>query len=258
MGDRAMGVINTPSRRVATMSRELILPELMEPGRKPIGAFDIDRNNQYGRHVVHAFIPTNSLIDVVDGPLIKTGDITVNSYYAHFSGGENILDYSKPLVPLDEISVLAKIRRDPTAYGTHGILSDKDRRDWGSAKGFNLCTVFGGTGITMKINSAEVSTHGLSSLDKTEWYHVAGVWKKGQHQDLYINSVKMSLYSTGISDSFEKSPYNARIGSYYTHTFTNSFFGDIEYVIVLNLSLSEIQQSEFYSNPYQILKPAGL
>ena len=92
------------------------MPELLTPGRKPVGNVVIDKGNKYGKHALKAFVPTNSMpLGVIEGKLsvVGTSAYVTSKGIATFVGNVagDKFTWNRRLDNVDELTFLIRMKK---------------------------------------------------------------------------------------------------------------------------------------------------
>jgi len=229
------------------------MPELLEPGRKPIGPVSIDRDHWAGKYCRYAFIPVNTFADVIHGPLsIKNGTPSVSAGVATFDA--DVVEYDSPFPVYSAITILIKLRRTNVAHHM-GIFSDKNKTEWGSDVGVSLNLRAESSGALFKIGTSETVTTD-TSVPIGDWFTLAAVSQPGEFNKIYINGTAATVNANQSWSDYSQASTNVRIGTYFDEATNFCFDGDIEYIYLFESGFSADKIQALHRSPYQFLIPA--
>ena len=230
------------------------MPALLEPGRKPVGNVVVDWEHPVGQHVIHAFVPQESISDLVDGPLVVSGNAVVEDRVGKFTGaaGDKIT-YPSATPVTTGLTILCRLKRT-TINDDMGIYSDVVKADWGD-HGISINLRDASAGAVFYVGTEFTYTDD-TSVGVGEYYDLACIWSAGSRQEILINSIEASYVAQNIASSYTQSTTPARLGTYYDESAGRTFNGDMEYCFVIGMALSQEQARDVHSNPYQMLIPA--
>jgi len=237
------------------------MPELLEPGRKPIGPVSIDRDHWAGKHAQRVILPrAGQVIELVTNDILTpSGTALVNSKQnAEFDdNGDNDKFQLHSKTPVfNQITVLAKVKRRAAGGGEDmGIYSDMYIGNWVSS-GISLNLRNASSGILFAVGNSQVFTNSTDVAINT-WMHVCGTWSVNTMPKTYLNGIELFSGSSGSGGAYAISTGgDARIGTYYNEAADRTLDGEIEYVYVFDVAFTAEQQREIIRDPYQFLIPA--
>jgi hypothetical protein len=243
------------------------MPELFEPGRKPVGSVVIDREHWAGKHCIRAFVPQASAHDLIDGPMTGTIGASIGvkntgrggNPVALFDGTPgNKFVFANPIDPATELTVLMRVRRETGSTSRDGgLYSEMDNTNW----------VTNGVSVNFRANYSsgllwavgnKFSITENNTVPLGEWFDVSLTWVAGTEQNIFYNGIQQTFIgaSTGPSASFSKSTRAARVGAYFDESSQRTLTGDVEYIYIFDKLFNADQRAILSRNPYQFLIPA--
>lgn len=236
------------------LDKVLLEPNLLIPGRKPVGPVEIDNNNQTTKGLVSAYL-LNGIGDAVD--LRSTNDgannnvtlTTVNGdSSAYFNGSSAFYDLGSNS-NLDTPDGLTILTRYVVRGGTgHRILWGNDQNP-----GYRYFDVNGSNQFCRFNNLSGDTLTGAATLSNNTPYTGACVWD-GANVTLYLDGdVDATEASTGTLQALTN---NYAIGQYGTSSGLY-FNGEIFFLYIWRRGLSAREIKHVTDNPYSLFKPAA-
>ena len=235
----------------------LEMPELFEPGRKPVGNVVIDTKHWAGQHCICAVVPSRGVaMDVRSNTILapssnafvnSKGDIDIDGFNDKYT-------LNIPMPATDEFSIMIKFKRRSGGHD-EGLVSDKNVSNWSSSAGLVLNMRATSGAALFKIGSSETYRLTDSSIAINTWITAQAFWKASDHQRYFLNGVEPSYTANNVAASYTESAINLRIGTYYDESATRTLDALIEYAFIFDRSFIE-QRKSLEKDPYQMLIPA--
>jgi len=234
------------------------MPELFEPGRKPVGPVVIDWGHPLARGLAHCIISDSDLV----------AGARANFTNAEYAAGRFVSDSTSDMVtfspsPIDNVEFSAAVRFkssntgvDNVIFGTAEYIAGSNNNGWAIRQGSS-------GNIELDTGAGSVWTYSnWGGASSTAMQTLVGVFYQG--------SVFRKLYIDGVDQGTPDSAANASLvsaNSIPVGLFSNTgggYFGgkehvqgQIEFAIAWSRLLTHAEVQSFTRNPYQFLKPAG-
>lgn len=231
---------------MATLSRELLLPELMEPGRKPIGPADIDWNNKLSQGLIEWAIFHHDF-DILTGS--SSTVVTDKGVAEEFDGSTNGR-YFNDYYHTSQVSGYVLCRSETA--GRYAPWTGPLHRE----TDFNIAWDTGAASIPHGLVYYKVGGNwpsvDITPLNADTWYGI-GVTRSLAGLHAYKDG---GLYGEALAGVGNSTLQRTALG---VHTIADDqkWDGTISIALVWNRALSATEHRAIHTDPYQILKPAG-
>lgn len=234
------------------------MPELFEPGRKPVGPAVVDRSHWAGKHAQRVILPGRGVVnDLVTGDTaISFGNAFVNSKQnAEYDSGGDKHQFGFVTPVFSGITVMARVNRYADGIGNDmGVYSDMYQNNW-TSNGVSINMRPTSSGFLFAAGTAYSYVDDTSIPIRT-WINICGTWAGGEPL-LYLNGeLKTRTAGTSAASYSASTGGNARIGTYYDESTSRTLNGEIEYVFVFNKAFRAEDIRKIIAAPYQFLIPA--
>jgi len=274
---------------VNPQSEMLREPNLLIPGRKPVGNVEIDWSNSLTRGLVGYWLLNESggkiardLTKHYDGTMSAGMDpsadriVDSGNRVIDFDGTGDWIDFPTnftTLVPTYPITIFAYINKTDGIGGYIGIGYDSILTTGVSAdiyRGFILTLLDkSGSNYKLEISSGDGSGKGSESrrsisssnyvVPSGEWVHVCGVMTGATTGALYVNGKSFSFSTSGTGGAVNAAASGGAIGRSRAEGGDSSYYpfgGKISHVGLYNRALSAIEVFNLYRDTYQPLIPS--
>jgi hypothetical protein len=222
------------------------MPELFEPGRKPVGPVEIDWDHPLARGLLFADIGGGDLATSAQ-PELLLGAARERGDYA-FDGTDSKVDYGD-LAQVDGLAKMTAMSSLINADGNNAGVFSK-RSDTGNGS-WQVWDFSGKVFARIYIGGVANSATGTSTRPVGAAY-TAGLWYDGATlRAIYNNGFEGSLSVSGTIDNTSDS---VQLGWSFSDAYSLS--GSIQWAFVWNRALSSSEVALVHKNPYQFLIPA--
>lgn len=241
----------------------LEMPELLEPGRKPVGNVKIDWEHPLTKGLVYMSLYTEEgAVNLASGErTISTNSpiaIAEKGYCADQSGADSsrIEALNEEIAITDKVTCMALINPDNTS-SYFGIFDKSVVSVSLSGLGFSLYTRTSNPFLRMAVTGSTATNHQSSAsegLTANVWQWAVGICD-GSGVNSYVNK-KPNTYQAGAAGSFYTNK-NLKLGAMSNDAqHTSLFNGQRAVDLVFNTALSEQDIFSLQDDPYQFLIPA--
>jgi hypothetical protein len=232
-----------------------ITPELLIPGRKPIGPVEINWQHSLSQGLIRAYLLPGvaEQRDLVIGTRIS-GTTLSEEGKSKFNGTNQVFQESDTLsadLNVTNISVASRFRLDSGTDANYYVAQRYDSTDtdgWWIKRDVTTDK----WEFTVKVAGSGTPAKSLNTSVQGEWVQMVGTYN-GTSTNSYINgeSIEIQVDVLGNMDIITEPLY---IGANVT---SNYFNGLIDYLFIWDRPLSNVEIQSFNTDPYQFLKPRG-
>lgn len=227
------------------MSRELLLPELMEPGRKPIGPSEIDLNHPLSKDIRTLIFKENDFTSLQGSGTIKHG---IHGLYERYNGSSDyrLIETNGSFSDVT-FYVLCRSQTLPDGHTYNGPLHS------------NVCRV-GWDHSTSSFRGAATYRSTSGTYYRVKYGLSINTWIG---LSFSVNNEGLKAYQNGnsigqvLQGPLYISPVSIALATHAANLTTREWDGDIAIAAIWNRALSAEEHRSFHSDPYQLLKPIG-
>jgi len=235
------------------------MPELLEPGRKPVGPVEIDRGHPLARGLVgcYLFRPNHGAVDLVSGEVTPLhSSMTIGPSGLDLTNHTNVTDLPAPILGT-EFTFHVEARKTTGTFESLKVLFS-----YREGTGTNDTFIFypwdtnNGSGIRAYYdNAARLNQNSGAAHGDTDWHSFTLTGDDGTSSCNGRIDTKLVAGIPSVLQAMTATPTAISLGGWYgTQQLCNDIYVKHFYVYDRNLRSTEIDS--LHQSPYQFLIPA--